>query len=112
MQREKINLPIASGESAAAAGGEEDRVGPDKISLRQASNVNVVTRSNHGLKYAPISSLPGSGWQSSWRATRKWQMTIIAALTVENPREGAGMVQLAVCIDKHAKCLLKGDTSE
>lgn len=65
MQQQKITLLVSSGNSAVAAGGEEV-VASNGIVFHYSkrASLNVVTWSNHGLTYALVSSLPGSGRQS------------------------------------------------
>jgi mycothiol system anti-sigma-R factor len=64
MQRQKISLLIASGNSAVAAGGEVVPSGNIVFHYTKHEGFNVITWSNHGLTYALVSSLPGSGRQS------------------------------------------------
>jgi mycothiol system anti-sigma-R factor len=64
MQRQKISLLVSSTRSAVAAGGEEVLSGGIVFHYRKQASFNVITWSNHGLTYALVSSLPGSGRQS------------------------------------------------
>jgi anti-sigma factor (TIGR02949 family) len=64
MQQQKISLLVASSKSAVVAGGEEVPSGGIVFHYRKQANFNVITWSNHGLAYALVSSLPGSGRQS------------------------------------------------
>jgi mycothiol system anti-sigma-R factor len=64
MQRQKVSLLVSSTRSAVAAGGEEIPSGGIIFHYRKQANFNVITWSNHGLTYALVSSLPGSGRQS------------------------------------------------
>jgi len=64
MGQQKISLLVSSSSSAASAGGEEIRSGGILFHYSKEENLNVVTWSNHGLTYALVSSLPGSGRQS------------------------------------------------
>jgi mycothiol system anti-sigma-R factor len=64
MQHQKISLLITSSGSAVAAGGEEIPSGGIIFHYSRQANFNVITWSNHGLTYALVSSLPGSGRQS------------------------------------------------
>ena len=64
MQRQKISLLISSGKSAVAAGGEEVSSGGIVFHYNKRASFNVITWSNHGLTYALVSSLLGSGRQS------------------------------------------------
>ena len=64
MQRQKISLLVSSTSSAVAAGGEEILSSGIVFHYRKQAGFDVITWSNHGLTYALISSLPGSGRQS------------------------------------------------
>jgi mycothiol system anti-sigma-R factor len=64
MQRQKISLLVSSTRSAVAAGGEEVPSGGIVFHYRKQASFNVITWSTHGLTYALVSSLPGSGRQS------------------------------------------------
>lgn len=64
MQQQKISLLVSSSSSAVAAGGEEIRSSGILFHYSREENLNVITWSNHGLTYALVSSLPGSGQQS------------------------------------------------
>jgi mycothiol system anti-sigma-R factor len=64
MQQLKISLLITSSGSAVAAGGEEILSGGIIFHYRKKTSFNVITWSNHGLTYALVSSLAGSGRQS------------------------------------------------
>jgi mycothiol system anti-sigma-R factor len=61
MQQQKISLIVSSSRSAVAAGGEEVPSGGIVFHYRKQASFNIVTWSNHGLTYALVSSLPGSG---------------------------------------------------
>jgi mycothiol system anti-sigma-R factor len=64
MQQQTISLLIASSRSAVAAGGEEVPSGGIVFHYSKQAGFAVITWSNHGLTYALVSSLPGSGRQS------------------------------------------------
>jgi hypothetical protein len=64
MRREKISLLVASSKSAEAAGGEEIHSSGLVFHYNVRANFHIITWSNHGLTYALVSSLPGSGQQS------------------------------------------------
>lgn len=64
MQQEKISLLVASSRSAVVAGGEQVPSGGIMFHYFKRANFNVITWSTHGLTYALVSSLPGSGRQS------------------------------------------------
>jgi mycothiol system anti-sigma-R factor len=64
MQQQKISLLVASSMSAVAAGGQEVHSGKIVFHYSKQTGFTVITWSNHGLTYALISSLPGSGRQS------------------------------------------------
>jgi hypothetical protein len=64
MQRQKISLLVSSSRSTVAAGGEEVPSGGIVFHYRKQASFNVITWSNHGLTYALVSSLAGSGRQS------------------------------------------------
>ena len=64
MQQQKISLLVSSSRSAVAAGGEEVPSSGIIFHDRKQAHFNVITWSNHGLTYALVSSLPGSGRQS------------------------------------------------
>ena len=64
MQQQKISLLVSSSRSAVAAGGEEVPSGGIIFHNSKQADFNVITWSNHGLTYALVSSLPGSGRQS------------------------------------------------
>ena len=64
MQQQKISLLVSSSSSAVAAGGEEVASGGLIFHHSKHSGFNIITWSNHGLTYALVSSLPGSGRQS------------------------------------------------
>jgi hypothetical protein len=63
-QQQKISLLVSSSRSAVAAGGEVVPSGGIVFHYRKQTNFNVIAWSNHGLTYALVSSLPGSGRQS------------------------------------------------
>ena len=56
---EKISLLVASGKSAAVAGGEELRSGGLTFNYRSGANFEVITWTNHGLAYALVASVTG-----------------------------------------------------
>jgi mycothiol system anti-sigma-R factor len=64
VQQQKISLLVASSKSALAAGGEEVSSGGIVFHYSRQARLNIITWSNHGLTYALVSSLPGSGRQS------------------------------------------------
>jgi anti-sigma factor (TIGR02949 family) len=64
MLQQKISLLVSSSSSAVAAGGEEVPSGGIVFHYNKQRSFNVITWSNHGLTYALVSSLPGSGRQS------------------------------------------------
>jgi anti-sigma factor RsiW len=64
MQQQTISLLVASSKSAAAAGGEEVSSGGIVFHYSRQMGFAVITWSTHGLTYALVSSLPGSGRQS------------------------------------------------
>jgi anti-sigma factor RsiW len=64
MQQQTISLLIASSKSAVAAGGEEVPSGKILFHYSKQMGFSVITWSTHGLTYALVSSLPGSGRQS------------------------------------------------
>jgi Putative zinc-finger len=63
-KQEKISLLVTSSQAAAAAGGEAVPSGGITFHYSKQANFNVIAWSNHGLTYALVSSLPGSGRQS------------------------------------------------
>jgi anti-sigma factor RsiW len=63
-QQQPISLLISSNKSAAAAGGEEVPSGGIVFHYSKQMGFSVITWSTHGLTYALVSSLPGSGRQS------------------------------------------------
>jgi anti-sigma factor (TIGR02949 family) len=64
MQQQRISLLVDSSKSAVAAGGEEVPSGGIEFHYHKQASFNVITWSNHGLTYALVSSLPGTGRQS------------------------------------------------
>jgi mycothiol system anti-sigma-R factor len=64
MQKQTISLLVSSSKSAAAAGGEEVPSGGIVFHYSKHAGFAVITWSTHGLTYALVSSLPGSGRQS------------------------------------------------
>jgi hypothetical protein len=64
MQQQKISLLVSSSKSAVVAGGGEVPSGGIVFHYRKQASFNVITWSNHGLTYALVSSLPGTGRQS------------------------------------------------
>jgi mycothiol system anti-sigma-R factor len=63
-QQQKISLLVSSSRSAVAAGGEEVPSGGIVFHYSRQASFNIITWSTHGLTYALVSSLPGSGRQS------------------------------------------------
>jgi mycothiol system anti-sigma-R factor len=64
MQQQTISLLVASSKSAVAAGGEEVPSGGIVFHYSKQAGFAVITWSTHGLTYALVSSLPGSGRKS------------------------------------------------
>jgi anti-sigma factor RsiW len=64
IQQQTISLLVASSKSAIAAGGEEVPSGGIVFHYSKQMGFAVITWSTHGLTYALVSSLPGSGRQS------------------------------------------------
>ena len=64
MQKQRISLLVASDDSAPSAGGQEVRSGSLLFHYRKRANLNVITWTTHGLTYALVSSLPGTGQKS------------------------------------------------
>jgi anti-sigma factor RsiW len=64
MQQQTISLLVSSSKSAAAAGGKEVLSGGIVFHYSKKMGFAVITWSTHGLTYALVSSLPGSGRQS------------------------------------------------
>jgi len=64
MQQQTISLLVSSSKSAAAAGGEEVPSGGIVFHYSKQMGFAVISWSTHGLTYALVSSLPGSGRQS------------------------------------------------
>jgi anti-sigma factor RsiW len=64
MQQQTISLLVASIKSAVAAGGEQVPSGGIVFHYSKRAGFAVITWSTHGLTYALVSSLPGSGRQS------------------------------------------------
>jgi anti-sigma factor (TIGR02949 family) len=64
MQQQTISLLVASSKSAVAAGGEPVPSGRIVFHYSKHAGFAVITWSTHGLTYALVSSLPGSGRQS------------------------------------------------
>jgi mycothiol system anti-sigma-R factor len=64
MQLQKISLLVSSSKSAVATGGEEVHSGGIVFHYSKQQSFTVITWSNHGLTYALVSSLPGSGRRS------------------------------------------------
>jgi anti-sigma factor RsiW len=64
MQQQTISLLVSSTKSAPAAGGEEVPSGGLVFHYSKKMGFSVITWSAHGLTYALVSSLPGSGRQS------------------------------------------------
>jgi anti-sigma factor RsiW len=63
-QQQPISLLVSSSKSAVAAGGEEVPSGGIVFHYSKQMGFSVITWSTHGLTYALVSSLPGSGRQS------------------------------------------------
>ena len=63
-EAEKISLLVSSSRSAVAAGDEMIPPGVIIFQSSKQASFNVITWSTHGLTYAVVSSLPGSGRQS------------------------------------------------
>ncbi len=64
MQQQTVSLLVASSKSAVASGGEEVPSGGIVFHYSKQAGFAVITWSTHGLTYALVSSLPGSGRQS------------------------------------------------
>ena len=64
MQQQTITLVVDSSKSAVAAGGDEVPSGGIVFHYSKQASFTIITWSNHGLTYALVSSLPGSGRQS------------------------------------------------
>jgi anti-sigma factor RsiW len=64
MQEQTVSLLVSPSKSAAAAGGEEVPSGGIVFHYSKQMGFAVITWSTHGLTYALVSSLPGSGRQS------------------------------------------------
>jgi anti-sigma factor RsiW len=64
MRGDKISLLVVPTTSARAEGGEEIQSGRLTFHDHTVGGFKVITWSNHGLTYALVSSLPGSGRQS------------------------------------------------
>jgi mycothiol system anti-sigma-R factor len=64
VQEQKISLLVSSSRSGMAAGGEEVPSGGIVFHYSKQAGFNIITWSTHGLTYALVSSLPGSGRQS------------------------------------------------
>jgi anti-sigma factor RsiW len=64
MQQQTISLLVASSKSAVTAGGEEVPSGKIVFHYSKQASFTVITWSTHGLTYALVSSLPGSGRQA------------------------------------------------
>jgi mycothiol system anti-sigma-R factor len=64
MQQQTISLLVASSKSAVAAGGEQVPSGRIVFHYSKHAGFAIITWSTHGLTYALVSSLPGSGRQS------------------------------------------------
>jgi hypothetical protein len=80
MQQQKISLLVSSSRSAIAAEGEEVPSGGTIFHYNKQSGFNVITWSNHGLTYARVSSLPGSGRQSCSVCHQSMRMAHTSAL--------------------------------
>jgi len=64
MQKEKISLLITSSKLAPSSGGEEVRSSGLVFNYHSQADLHVITWSNHGLTYALVSSLSGTGQRS------------------------------------------------
>jgi anti-sigma factor RsiW len=64
MQQQTISLLVSSSKSAVASGGEDVPSGGIVFHYSKHMGFAVITWSTHGLTYALVSSLPGSGRQS------------------------------------------------
>jgi anti-sigma factor RsiW len=64
MQQQTISLLVASSKSAVATGGEEAPSGGIVFHYSKQASFTVITWTTHGLTYALVSSLPGSGRRS------------------------------------------------
>jgi hypothetical protein len=62
--QQQISLLVSSSSSAVAPGGEQITAGGVPFHYSKHANLNVITWSTHGLTYALVSSLAGSGRQS------------------------------------------------
>jgi anti-sigma factor RsiW len=63
-KQQKISLLVTSSHEAVAAGGEEVDSGGIAFHYSKHGAFNTIAWSNHGLTYALVSSMPGSGRQS------------------------------------------------
>jgi anti-sigma factor RsiW len=64
MRQQTVSLLVASSKSAVSAGGEQVPSGGIVFHYSRQAGFAVITWSTHGLTYALVSSLPGSGRQS------------------------------------------------
>jgi anti-sigma factor (TIGR02949 family) len=64
MQQQRISLLVASSNSAVAAGGEQVAARGVVFHYSKHASLNIITWSTHGLTYALVSSLRGSGRES------------------------------------------------
>lgn len=64
MHQQTISLLMVSSKSALAAGGDEVPSGGIVFHYSKRASYTIITWSNHGLTYALVSSMPGSGRQS------------------------------------------------
>ena len=74
MQQQKISLLISSSQPAVAAGGDEVPSGGIVFHYSKQAGVNVITWSTHGLTYALVSSLAGSGRQHALKPLQRSPM--------------------------------------
>ncbi len=82
-KQQKISLLVTSSHAAVAAGGEEVDSGGIAFHYSKQGIFNTIAWSNHGLTYALVSSLPGSGRQSCLVCHESMETAIISALFVD-----------------------------
>jgi hypothetical protein len=83
-QKERINLLVASSQSAVVAGGEEVRSGAQLFHYRTDQGFKVVTWSNHGLSYALVSSASGSARENALSVIKAWPIIRISDRSLDN----------------------------
>jgi hypothetical protein len=83
-QKERINLLVASSQSAVVAGGEEVRSGAQLFHYRTDQGFKVVTWSNHGLSYALVSSVSGSARENALSVIKAWPIIRISDRSLDN----------------------------